>query len=136
RPEIVAVEGDVEGADRKRGAVDLGDLRGEPVRQAHPARAQPDERQVFGAAVLLEDLVRDASEGPVERGLVENLRFLPVAWCGCGAHLLSLRASRGSLKGKHPKRPSSLYMARSLGVNGPRRRRSASARRSAARARP
>ena len=41
----------------------------------------------------------------VQRGLVENLRFLPVAWCGCGAHLLSLRASRGSLKGKHPNRP-------------------------------
>src|SRR5437667_406540 len=61
---------------------------------------QPDEREVLGAAVLLQDLVGDAGEGPVERGLVEDLRFLPVAWWGA-AHLLSLRASPGSLKGKH-----------------------------------
>src|SRR2546423_231854 len=69
--------------------------------EALAARAEPDERQVLGAAVLLEDLVGDAGEGPVERALVENLRLLAVAGGGA-THLLSLRASPGSLKGKLP----------------------------------
>src|SRR3989454_3876572 len=98
--QVVAVERDVERPDRKCRAVDLRDLRGKAMREAHAARPQPDEREVLGAAVLLQDLVGDAGEGPVERGLVEDLRFLPVAWWGA-AHLLSLRASPGSLKGKH-----------------------------------
>ena len=114
--QVVAVERDVERADRQRGAVDLGDLRGQAVREADAAGAQADERQILGAAVLLEDLVGDAGEGPVERGLVEDLRLLPVPWCGA-AHLLSLRASRGSLKGKRANRPLSLYMAISARVN-------------------
>src|SRR2546427_596696 len=97
--QVVAVERDVERPDREGRAVDLGDLGGEAMRETHAARSQPDERQVLGAAVLLEDLGGDAGEGPVERGLVEDLRFLPGASCGAG-HLLSLRASPGSLKGK------------------------------------
>src|SRR4030095_13094322 len=98
--EVVAIEGDVERADRERRAVDLRDLLGEPVRQAHAARAQSAEGKVLGATVPLENLVGDAGESSVEGDLVENLRLLAVAWCGAAHLLLSLRASRGSLKGK------------------------------------
>src|SRR4029453_103616 len=99
--EVVAVKGDVERPDRERRAVDLGDLLGQPMRPAPaPGRAPPDEGQVLGAAVPLENLVGDAGEGSVEGDLVENLRLLAVAWCGTAHLLLSLRASRGSLKGK------------------------------------
>src|SRR2546427_94978 len=81
------------------GAVDLGDLGGEPLRERDATGAEADEGEVGGAAVLLEDLVGDAGEGPVERRFVENLGLLSEARYG-GGHLLSLRASRGSLKGK------------------------------------
>src|SRR4029453_16263707 len=99
---------------------DLGDLRGEPVREAHSARAEPDERQVLGAAVALEDFVGDTGEGSVERSLVEDLRLLAGAWC---AHLLSLRASPGSLKGKLQRTDSSHSTWRSSLVSTPRTRR-------------
>src|SRR4029450_1062591 len=135
--QVVAVERDVERPDRQRGAVDVRDLRGEAMREAHPARAQADERQILGAPVLLEDLVGDTGEGSVERGLVENLRLLAVAWCGA-THLLSLRASPGALKGKLRYRLLSLYMASFARVNptrGPTRFSCASAGSSGARAR-
>src|SRR5207244_7415298 len=97
--EVVAVERDVQRPHGQRGAVDLGDLGGEPLRERDATGAQADEREVGGAAVLLEDLVGNAGEGPVERRFVENLGLLSEARYG-GSHLLSLRASRGPLKGK------------------------------------
>src|SRR5439155_772772 len=97
--EVVAVERDIEGADRHRGAVDLGDLGREPVGERDAARAEADEGELGGATVLLEDLVGDAGESPVERRLVEYLGLLAEPRCR-GAQLLSLRTSRGPLKGK------------------------------------
>src|SRR5439155_20902602 len=94
----------------------VGDVRGGARREAHAARAEHDEREVLGAAVLLEVLVGDAGEGSVERGLVEDLRLLAVTWCGA-AHLLSLRASPGALKGKLRNRLQSLYLACFTRVN-------------------
>src|SRR5438552_2237818 len=70
---IVTVERDVERSDRDLGAVDRGDAVGQPLGQGHPARPEPDEREVDGAAVALEDLVADPREGPLERRLVEDL---------------------------------------------------------------
>src|SRR5439155_14526043 len=97
--EVVAVERDVERSHGQRRAVDLGDLGGEPVRQRAASGPQADQGDLRGPAILLEDLVGDAGEGPVERRVVENLGLLSEARYG-GSHLLSLRASRGSLKGK------------------------------------
>ena len=42
----------------------LAELRGQPRRNRHAARADADERQSVETAVALEDLVRDAGEGP------------------------------------------------------------------------
>src|SRR5262245_20892732 len=97
--EVVPVERDVEGADRQACPVDGGDLPGQPPGDGDPSRPETDEGQVAGAGVALEDLVGDAGESPVEGGFVENLRLLAQAWRRAG-HDLSLRASRGSLKGK------------------------------------
>src|SRR5207249_4464592 len=101
----------------QRGAVDLGDLGGEPLRERDATGAQADEREVGGAAVLLEDLVGNAGEGPVERRFVENLGFLSEARYG-GGHLLSLRASRGSLKGKCTNYPHSTGGGPALSIRG------------------
>src|SRR3989441_4542324 len=99
RTEVVAVERDVERSHGQRRAVDLGDLGGEPVRQRDASGAQADEGDIRGPTILLEDLVGDAGQGPVERRFVENLGLLSEARYG-GGHLLSLRTSRGPLKGK------------------------------------
>src|SRR2546425_6666979 len=98
--EVIPVEGDVERADGQGGAVDAGDLRGQPLGQRHAAGAQAHEGQVLGAGVALQDLVGDADQRAVERGFVENLGLLagPRRW---GAHRRSLRASPGPLKGVH-----------------------------------
>src|SRR5205823_8185527 len=121
QPEVVAIERDVQRPHGQRGAVDLGDAGGEPMREGDAAGAQADEREVRRAAVLLEDLVRDAGEGPVERRFVENLSLLSEARYR-GGHLLSLRASRGSLKGKVSVKLSSLYTCESVAVKHTGRR--------------
>src|SRR5262245_25828204 len=97
--EVVPVERDVESADRQACPVDGGDLPGQPPGDGDPSGPETDEGQVAGAGVALEDLVRDAGESPVEGSFVEDLRLLAQAWHRAG-HDLSLRASRGSLKGK------------------------------------
>src|SRR5688500_3444321 len=111
--EIVAIERDVERADRQVAAVDLRDLRGEAMGDGDAAGPQADERDVGAAGVLLEDLVSDAGEGAVESGFVENLSFLSEAWRGA-IHLLSLPASRGPIKGK----TVSSYATLPAGVGG------------------
>src|SRR5688572_21258539 len=83
--EVVPVEGDVERADRHRGPVDGRDLGGQPLGERHAAGPQADEGELLGAAVLFEDLVRDAGEGAVEGDVVENLRFFAQAGRS-GAH--------------------------------------------------
>src|SRR5262249_29077758 len=98
--EVVTVERDVQRADRQRGAVDASDLLGEPLGQGDAPRAQADERHVLGAVVLLEDLVRDASQSTVEGRFVEDFGFL-AELRRATAHFRSLRASLGPLKGVH-----------------------------------
>src|SRR5687768_6243907 len=111
--EIVAIERDVERADREVAAVNLRDLRDEAMGERDAPGPQADERDVGTAGVLLEDLVRDAGEGAVESGFVENLGFLSEARIRA-VHLLSLPASRGPLKGK----TVSSYATLPAGVGG------------------
>src|SRR2546426_1087162 len=73
--------------------------RGGPVAPRDGGGGRAEEGDPRAPAILLEDLVGDAGEGPVERRVVENLGLLSEARYG-GNHLLSLRASRGPLKGK------------------------------------
>src|SRR5512145_1440658 len=80
--EVVPVEGDIEGAHGDGGAVDAADLGGEALGEGDAAGAQADEREIRRARVLLEDLVRDAGEGAVERDVVEDLRLVAQARSG------------------------------------------------------
>jgi len=77
--EVVAVEGDVERAHRGLGALDRRDLGPDALGEGHPAGLDAHQGHVLAAAGLLDDLVGDAGEGPVEPGLVEDLRLLPRA---------------------------------------------------------
>ena len=102
--QVVAVHGDVERADRHRDALDRGHPFGDPLGQGYAARGNPEQDQVGGAAVALEDLVGDAGEGPGDvTGVEDGARFrrdsvLRAGWAHtCG--LTSFSASRdGSLK--------------------------------------
>ena len=73
QPDVVAVERDVEHADRHVRALDPGDLGGEAPRQVVAAVRDPDQRQPAGALVSLDDLVGDAGERPADVVGVEQL---------------------------------------------------------------
>ena len=73
QPDVVAVERDVQDADRHVRALDLCDLGGEAPRQVIPAVRDPDQRQPSGALVSLDDLVGDARERPADVGGVQQL---------------------------------------------------------------
>ena len=53
-------------------ALDGGDLLGDPARERDPAARDPEQHQVAGALVALEDLVGDAGEGPGDVTGVED----------------------------------------------------------------
>ena len=55
--EVVAVERDVERADRDVDALVLGDRGGDPTGKRDAAALDPDEGQTGGARLLLDDLV-------------------------------------------------------------------------------
>ncbi|HJW67394.1 MAG TPA: hypothetical protein VJ419_06370 [Gaiellaceae bacterium] len=57
--DVVAVEGDVELAERDLGAAQLVDAAAQPLGEWHPARVDPDERDSREVGVPLDDLVRD-----------------------------------------------------------------------------
>ena len=70
RAQVVAVHRDVEAAHGHLGALDLADQVGEPVGQVDATGRDAEQDEVVGALVVLEDLVRDAAQGPghVTRG--------------------------------------------------------------------
>src|SRR5437899_2258241 len=79
--EVVAVERDVDDSERDgRTGLDLVDGPADALREVHAARPDADERQVLGALVVLEDLVRDADQGALD---AERVHHLPPA---VGAH--------------------------------------------------
>src|SRR5919204_5217632 len=69
---VVAVEGDVDGAEDGRDAGALLDEPPEPLRERYPAGVDADERDLVEVGVPLDDLVGDPGERPVEGGLVHE----------------------------------------------------------------
>jgi hypothetical protein len=72
--QVVAVERDVEDADRHVGAGDLVDGGGQAPGQRHAAGADADEGQLLDAAVALDDLVGDAGQRPRHADGVDHQR--------------------------------------------------------------
>jgi hypothetical protein len=72
--DVVAVEGDVDGAERHLVAAEVGDVAPEPLRKRHAARVDPDEGSALEVAIPLDDLMGDASDRPVQGlGVQEDL---------------------------------------------------------------
>ena len=53
-------------------AAELGDPRPESLRERHPARLDPHQRDAPELRVPLDDLVRDSRERPLDRLAVEE----------------------------------------------------------------
>ena len=70
--EVVAVEGDVEVAERDLGAGQLADQGVQPAGEHRAAGVDPDQRQRLRAGVLLDDLVRDPHERAAQIVAVED----------------------------------------------------------------
>src|SRR5207249_9137685 len=70
--QIVAIQGDVEGAGRDVVPVDVADRAREPLRDRHAAGPDADERELVDAAVAFENLVGDAREGSTDAVGVED----------------------------------------------------------------
>jgi hypothetical protein len=68
QPDVVPVEGDVEGTDRHGGAFDAFDLPGQAKREVVAPGGDPDQRQAAGSLVPLQDLVGDAGDHPADLG--------------------------------------------------------------------
>ena len=79
---IVAVQIDVENADRNHAILQVLDLFGETLRQRHAAAADADERQVVEILGFFQDLVRQPDQRPVDLGGAHELGFF-----ACGNHL-------------------------------------------------
>ena len=76
--EVVTVERDVERAHGRLHRLDGRDLLRDALGEGFSAGLDADQRELVDALRLLDDLVGDAGEGPIERDLVEDLRLLPV----------------------------------------------------------
>ena len=64
--QVVAVHRDVERAVRDLGALDAGDPLGQPAGQRDAAGRDAEQDEVRGALVVLQDLVRDAGQRPLD----------------------------------------------------------------------
>ncbi len=74
--DVVAVEGDVEVAERDVDVVQLGDEALQALGEHGAAAVDADEREPLRVAAVLDDLVRDARERPAHVLAVEDdLRF-------------------------------------------------------------
>src|SRR6185436_11894257 len=73
-PDVVPVEGDVERADGDGPSFDPADLGRQATGEIVPAGGDPHQDHGLGALVALDDLVRDAGDGPAHLGLVHQAR--------------------------------------------------------------
>jgi hypothetical protein len=64
--EVVAVQRDVEGAERQVGALVTRDRVMQPRGDQVAARADTDEGEGPGVSIALDDLMRDAGDGPAD----------------------------------------------------------------------
>ena len=89
--DVVAVEGDVDGAERDLGAGELLDQPPQPLGEEDAARVDADERDLVELRSLrLDDLVGDAVKGALERLCVERAPALRRARLqACSIRLLS-----------------------------------------------
>ena len=72
---VVAVEGDVELAERDLGSGELGDAPAQSLGERRPARVDADERDTREVGVSLDDLVRDPRQRLADRvGVEDGLR--------------------------------------------------------------
>jgi hypothetical protein len=72
QPQVVAVHGHVQRADRDVGALDRGDPGCQPVGQRDPAGGDAQQHQVVGALGAFQDLVGDPGQGPADVGGLEH----------------------------------------------------------------
>ena len=80
--DVVAVEGDVDVADRQLGRGQLPQQGVQPAGEQRAAGVDSDDRETLGIGVLLGDLVSDPLQGSphviaLEHDLLGHLRFLP-----------------------------------------------------------
>src|SRR3546814_9707680 len=87
---MFAIHRDVERADGNLRAAELADEPGDAVGQWDAASRDAQEDETVGAAVGLEDLVRDPSQRSGDVGLVQH---------GARAHAAPFSASRDGVKG-------------------------------------
>ena len=70
--EVVAVHGHIHHPSENLHAAELPNERRKPARNFHPARRNPDERDLREVGIALNDLVRDAPEGAFDGRGVED----------------------------------------------------------------
>jgi hypothetical protein len=74
--DVVAVESDVELAERDLGAGELGDAAAQALRERDAARVDADECHALEVGIALDDLVRDPRQRALDRlGVEKGLRF-------------------------------------------------------------
>ena len=99
QPDVVAVEGDVERADRHRDALDLLDGRRQALGDRQTPGVEADEEDVAGAVVALDDLVGDPGERPPQVVGVEHpgpeQKRTPVRGLGGAPRLRGRRSGAG-----------------------------------------
>ena len=94
--DVVAVEGDVDGAERGLDSGALGDEAREPPRERYAAGLDPDERELVELRIALDDLVGDSRKGPRQPVGVEEA--LPLGR-GVRVHPTPFRPRWTGLKG-------------------------------------
>ena len=87
RRQIVAVEIDIEDADRNGALLQRLDLPGQPLRQRNAAAADADERQCVQVPALFQNLVRQTDQRTVDLARAHELRFQAG---GCHAEAISV----------------------------------------------
>ena len=93
---VVAVEGDVDGAELGRLAGALLDQAREPLRDRDAARLDPDERDLAEIGIRLDDLVRDPRERSRERvGVEEELPGFRLSAGNRGRDMIVMRLLSG-----------------------------------------
>ena len=78
---IVAIQRDVQRADRHFHAVDAAHGLRDALRQRHAAPANSDQRQVLGAAAFFHDFVRQPLQRAVDFRSGHQLRFFDDFHC-------------------------------------------------------
>jgi hypothetical protein len=94
--DVVAVEGDVELAERDLGAVQIGNAAAQPLGERHAAGVDPHQGDALEVRVGLDDLVRDPRERALDRlGIEDSLGFRGLRAQGALRALLTCRLLSG-----------------------------------------